>query len=118
MKKEFFTFSIPRTTIAGNSTQTISIRLSLEMFSVHYINGNATSGNNLYLEIKNINTNRIYMDRGVLFSSIVGTAQRPFILPEPIELEGNSNIDLILTDTSGSNNIVDLCLIGYKIFSL
>jgi hypothetical protein len=44
-----------------------------------------------------------------------GTAQLPFPLVEPYIIARGSNVQFLLTDTSGSNNTLTLALVGYKL---
>ena len=112
---EFYIYTIDRISLPSSSSLTKSIRIGAEKFNVMYINGYATNGDNLKLNIKITNRGKVLMNNNVLFSSIVGTAQRPFILPAPLKLDENSDIEITFTDLSGSNQTIDLALIGLKI---
>jgi hypothetical protein len=47
---------------------------------------------------------------------IAGTAQRPFILPQPRFIGRGTTILVTLKDTSGSSNTVELVMEGYRVF--
>lgn len=50
--------------------------------------------------------------------AFVGTAELPAILPKPLLIQPNSNINFDVTDLSGSTNEVYFTLAGFKVYNL
>lgn len=61
-------------------------------------------------------TGRVLMDRGQVWPNIVGTAQRPFVLPMPKRIRANAVIQVTLSDQANQARQVRLSFCGYKIF--
>jgi hypothetical protein len=66
--------------------------------------------------IQDSGTGRLLMDGAILWTNIVGTAQRPFILPMPKEIRASSVIAVTLSDLSGNARNLRMAFVGYKIF--
>lgn len=114
MSSFFFIFSVPAFTLSGNGTNTVTVNIASTEFWIYYINGHATDGDSVDVK-PTISTEGEQLSNGtVLFNSIVGTAQRPFILPEPLILPVRATLLLEFTNRLGSSNIVDIALVGLK----
>lgn len=71
----------------------------------------------ILISIVDQGTGRLLMDRPELWANIVGTAQRPFLLPMPKTFAANATIQITATSLLGAGaRRVRLSLIGYKIF--
>ena len=116
MKSEFYCHSIPRTSVTGSGSATLSVRFGAVATDIFYLSGHATAETELTVLFRITNRAVTLMDRAVLFSAIVGNAQRPFILPRPLRIEANSDLEIVLTDLSTSTNVVDLTLVGVKLY--
>ena len=64
-------------------------------------------------------TSRPLMPSAINGENIAGTAQLPFTLPKPYKIRRTSTIQGTFTDrtASGQPNVVQFCLVGYKIAS-
>jgi hypothetical protein len=62
-------------------------------------------------------TSRPLMPSAINGENIAGTAQLPFTLPKPYKIRRTSTIQGTFTDrtASGQPNVVQFCLVGYKI---
>ena len=112
-----FIYGLDRFAIgAGSGTSvTKTINLGSHDFWIYYINGKATDGDALKVQLTISNEGEQLSNVSVLFNSIVGTAQRPFILPEPLILPVNSTLEMVFTNLSASaQTAVDVALIGLK----
>ena len=117
MAKQWFVYSTPQQSVVGNNSATANVRFGVEDFELHQICGFATAPKSLYISFKITDKGMVLSNSQVLFSSIVGNSDiaRPYTLPVPLILTSNSNLEVTFTDISGSTNIVNLDLIGYKI---
>ena len=68
------------------------------------------------LRLESTGTGRNLMDRPVMWSNIVGTAERPFLIPSPHTLKANSTMLVVLTELSGTAHQVRIAFLGYKLF--
>lgn len=62
-------------------------------------------------------TGRLLMDRGQLFTNLIGTAQRPAILPIPKFIRANSVIQITLQNLVNAGRNIRISFLGYKVFS-
>jgi hypothetical protein len=56
------------------------------------------------------------MDRGQIFPNLIGTAQRPAILPMPKLIRANSVIQVTAQNLVAAARQVRISFLGYKIF--
>lgn len=61
-------------------------------------------------------TGRILMDRGQLWTNVIGTAQRPFVLPTPKFIRANSTIAITLQELGNNARQIRVSFCGYKLF--
>lgn len=59
---------------------------------------------------------RLLMDRGQIFPNLIGTAQRPSILPMPKLIRANSVIQVTLQNLVAAARQIRISFLGYKIF--
>jgi hypothetical protein len=93
-------------------------------FLLWYINGTVfqPAGTNipnpdLLLLLTDSNAGWQFSDFSTHWGQIVGTAQNPFILPDPRLLEANSSVQMQITNqTGGTLAQVNLCLSGLQVF--
>lgn len=62
-------------------------------------------------------TGRQLMDRGQLWTNVIGTAQRPFVLPTPKFIRANSTIAITLQELSNNARNIRVSFCGYKLFA-
>ena len=63
-------------------------------------------------------TSRPLMSAAINSANIAGTAQLPFILPKPYLLRRTSTVAAVFNDLSGGGaNVIQFCLVGYKLAS-
>lgn len=120
-------FAINRTFLAVAAgavpAQTFQIPNNLD-FLCSYINGccyepagTFIPNPDFLIQLSDNSTGWLFSDQVMHWEQLVGTAQRPFILPEPKLIPSNSSVDIALT-----NNIatvfdrLDLALIGAQVF--
>ena len=115
MRKEFYVYTFTKTVIVGNGSSVQTIRLGNEPFELVAINGYATSLTGATIEFKVTNKGRVLSDKAVSLDSVCGTGRDSFYLPEPLMLDANSNLEITVTDISGSTNTVAINLIGNKL---
>lgn len=93
-------------------------------FLLWYVNGSVfqPAGTNiptpdLLVNLSDSNAGWQFSDFPVHWVQFVGTAQNPFILPDPRLLEMNSTISLQITNqTGGTLAQINLCLSGLQVF--
>lgn len=71
---------------------------------------------NLLVTLADQGTGRLLMDAGVIFPNLIGTAQRPAILPMPKLIRANSVIRVTCQNLVAAARFVRIALLGYKIF--
>lgn len=115
-KYEFFIYAIAPTTVGASSSEIATIRIGANKFLVEKLTGSATSPDNISILIKITNQNKDLSNTSILFNDLIGSAQRPSIIPAgTLIFDENQNIDLLISNTSGSSNTVSIAFIGYKI---
>ncbi len=69
------------------------------------------------IQLSDNSTGWLFSDQVMHWGQIVGTAERPFILPEPKLIPSNSSIDIALTNNIATvMDRADLALIGAQVF--
>lgn len=71
---------------------------------------------NLLVTLLDQGTGRQLMQAGVLFTNLIGTAQRPAILPVPKQIRANSVIQVVCQNLVAATRFVRIALMGYKLF--
>lgn len=69
------------------------------------------------IEILSSASGRILMDRAVAWDALIGTAERPYILPTPKTFSANSQITINVVNFVAATKRVRLSLHGYKLFA-
>jgi hypothetical protein len=115
-----YCYSLERSVAQGNAIpagQTVqdTIKVSADASFVACQITGASTGDYL-TQMRIDNSDRILMNRPVHSSALVGTAERPHILPKPLLIGANATISFDLTDLSGAQNEVYFTLVGYKIY--
>ena len=71
---------------------------------------------NCLVTLQDQGSGRLLMDRGQIFTNLIGTAQRPSILPMPKLIRANSVIAVTLQNLVAAARQVRISFLGYKIF--
>jgi hypothetical protein len=127
VKTKFFEYNRTENTLAtgGGVTPTDNFQISnVSDFLLWYINGSVfqPAGTNIaapdiLVNLQDSNSGWMFSDQPVHWVQTVGTAQNPFILPDPRLLNMNSTIQLFLNNqTGGTLAQVNLCLAGLQVF--
>lgn len=103
------------TNLPANGTAYANIKVSADAaFVATYMTGSSTGE---YLTfMRTDSSDRQLMDGPVHSAAIIGTGERPFILPKPLMLAPNTTISFTLTDLSGAPNDVYFALSGFKVY--
>ena len=115
-----YCYSLERSVAQGNAigaglTVQDSIKVSADSSFVACQVTGASTGDYL-AQLRIDNSDRILMNRPVHSSALVGTAERPHVLPKPLLISANATLSFDLTDLSGAQNEVYFTLVGYKIY--
>lgn len=125
VKLNFFAINRTFLQIAAGAVPAQSFQIPNNLdFLTSYINGiifepagTFIPNPDFLIQLSDNSTGWLFSDQVMAWGQIVGTAQRPFILPEPKLIPSNSSVDIALT-----NNIAtvfdrcDLALIGAQVF--
>ena len=77
--------------------------------------GAAALGGGLTLQLNDSANQRPWQDAPINIGNWAGTGQRPFPIGlVPQRIPANWNIPWTVTDTSGVNNTIQICLLGYE----
>ena len=102
--------------VAANTLKTASIKVSSDAIFVAKTVTGASDGP-YKIQARLDSSDRQIMNRAVRSETWVGTAERPFVLPQALLLKQNTTISFDVTDLSGAENAVYLNLNGFKIFA-
>lgn len=95
-------------------------------FLLEYVNGSVfqPAGTNipapdLTVNLTNNSTGWIFSDNPMTWVELVGTAQNPFILPEPKLIPGNSSVKCNLVNRTAATTfaLVDISFVGCQVFT-
>jgi hypothetical protein len=122
-----FTYSVNFITLAAsvatpgnipiNADSDFVIRYS--MISVFQPIGTPIASPDLLITIFDTGSGRNLQDQAQHVTNVMGTAQRPYIWPEPKLVAGSSVLTVTLTNnTAGTFARVDVALGGFKVFYL
>lgn len=115
-RNDFFIYAISPTAVAGTGTAIATIRIGAERFFVDKITGFATTTANISLLVKLTNRNQDLSSTSIPFDMMVGTAQRPSIIPSgTLIFDVNQNVDITINNAGVGSDTVYLAFIGYKI---
>lgn len=96
-------------------TVTDSIRVSADAgFICTYLMANSTGDFTAFLRTDS--SDRQLMDDPVHSATLLGTAERPMILPKPLLLAPNTTVTWQLTDLSNDVNTIYLTMGGFKVY--
>jgi hypothetical protein len=103
------------TAIAANGTSRTSIKVSADAaFVATYITGASTGEYTMFFRTDS--SDRQLMDDPIHSATVIGTAERPFILPKPLLMAPNTTISFDLVDLSGAQNEVYFTMWGFKVY--
>jgi hypothetical protein len=114
----FFSFSL--LTATGNAlsplgTQRPSIKITADAAMISTLfTGSSTGEYSIFMRTDS--SDRQLMQFPVHSASIVGTAERPFVLPKPLLLAPNTTLSFDITDLSNAINEVWFTLAGFKVY--
>lgn len=84
-------------------------------YLLYYINGNVNEPAGTFIpnpdfdiNLSDNSTGWLFSDQAVHWGQIVGTAERPFILPEPKLIPSNSSVDINLTNNTAGTTFARL----------
>ncbi len=114
----FFSFSL--LTATGNAltalgTQRPSIKITADAAMISTLFTGASTGE-YSIFMRTDSSDRQLMQFPVHSASIVGTAERPFVLPKPLLLAPNTTLSFDITDLSNATNEVWFTLAGFKVY--
>ena len=110
-----YSFSNGAVTVAANSTATTTIEIDTDAhFLVEKIVGIRTS--DALVTINESSRGLDWMNQAVHIDNVVGNAPFPNILPAPRFVRRGSVIVFNLQDLSGNSNVIDINLIGIKLY--
>lgn len=124
--RDFFTYSAEFLPLGSLATTTVNVPIQADSdFQLAELTGDvrdlvasetviATPA--ILVTLQDQGTGRVLMDRAQLWTNIVGTAQRPFILPMPKEIRANSVMAVTVQNLIAAVKQIRVSFIGYKIF--
>lgn len=126
--RDFFIYTAEFLPLAPNSSAVVRLQVQADsLFELTELAGAVKTADTdetvvaapaITLTIQDEGTGRLLFDRAVEWSNVVGTAQRPFVLPQFKTFQANASIAITATSLlAAGNRRVRLSLIGYKIFA-
>lgn len=123
---DYFIYSARWNTLTGAETETQNIPLNNDSaFLLRALTGTAYSSANtplvdpdVRIQIMDTSTGRNWQNNPIHWSNMIGDARRPYYLPEPKLIPGGGNIAITLENIGGVAALIDISLIGYKVFNL
>lgn len=124
IKTKFFTFNRTENAVTTSGVSDTFLISNVSDFLLWYINGSVfqpagmiITGPDLLLNLQDSNTGWMFSDNPVHWMQTVGSAQNPYILPDPRLLEANSSISMQITNqTGGTLAQINLALMGLQVF--
>lgn len=125
--RDFFTYSAEFLSLGASASLTVNVPIQNDSdFQLTELTGEvrdaiatetviATPA--ILVTIQDQGTGRVLMDRAQAWPNMIGTAQRPFILPMPKEIRANSVIAVTLSNLLAVAKFARVSFVGYKIFS-
>lgn len=103
------------TALAALGTARATIKVSADAsFVARYITGASTGDYTVFLRTDS--SDRQLMDDPVHSATVVGSGERPFILPKPLLMAPNTTVTFTLQDLSNAVNEVYVTLCGFKVY--
>ncbi len=75
-----------------------------------------TSTGDYLVSIRMAGSDRVLMNQSIHSAALVGTAERPSILPKPLLIQANSTVNMTYTDLSNATNEIYFTFIGFKVY--
>lgn len=124
--RDWFTYTAEFLPLQANSSQNVNVPIQADSdFMLAAISGQVKAlvtsevviaAPAITVRLESTGTGRNMMTMPVPWNNIIGTAQRPFLLPSPHTLKANSTLLVVLTDLSTLVRQVRIAFLGYKIF--
>jgi hypothetical protein len=115
-----YSYACSNTTAQGNAVGALatvenSIKISADAaFIATKITG--TSTGDYLVSIRMAGSDRVLMNQAIHSAALVGTAERPSILPKPLLIQANSTVNMTYTDLSNASNEIYFTYIGFKVY--
>lgn len=126
VKRDWFTYTAEFLPLSANASQNVNVPIQADSdFMLAAISGTVKTAATaevviaapaVTVRLESTGTGRNLMDRAVPWNNIIGTAQRPFLLPSPHTLKANSTLLVVATELGGNNRTVRIAFLGYKLF--
>lgn len=124
--RDFFTYVAEFLPLGSLSTTPVNVPIQADSdFELTQLTGDVrilvtdevvVADPNLLVTLVDQGTGRALMPSGVVFPNLIGTAQRPSILPMPKLIRANSVIQVTAQNLVAASRFVRVALIGYKLF--
>ena len=124
--RDFFTYIAEFLPLGASATTPVNVPIQADSdFELLQLTGDVRTlvtdevviaAPNLLVTLVDQGTGRQLMDAGVIFTNLIGTAQRPAILPMPKAIRANSVIRVTCQNLVAAARFVRIALIGYKVF--
>ena len=124
--RDWFTYTAEFLPLNANAAQNVSVPIQADSdFMLTGLSGTVKAlvtdevviaAPAVTIRLENTGTGRNMMDRPVPWDNLVGTSQRPFLLPSPHTLKANSTLLVALTELGGNARQVRIAFLGYKMF--
>lgn len=118
-QKDYFQYSIPRTTLVGGSpgaSQTLTVPVRADSYMVVTKMFASYTSSSFTVQMRNDADGRYFHSPAALINAanIFGSVFLPNRLIDPIIVPPNATLSFVLADTSGSDNVVQITLCGYR----
>jgi hypothetical protein len=124
--RDFFTYSAEFLPLGASATTPVNVPIQADSdFELTQLTGDVrvlvtdeavVADPNLLVTLIDQGSGRMLMDRGQIFPNLIGTAQRPAILPMPKLIRANSVIQVVAQNLVAATRFVRLTFLGYKLF--
>lgn len=127
MDRDWFTYSAEFLPLPNNAGATVLITVQADSdFQLAELTGDVRTADtaetvvaqpSILVLIVDQGVGRYLMDRAQMWDNLIGTAERPFILPVPKMFRASSTISVTATQGNvGAGRNVRISLHGYKVF--
>jgi hypothetical protein len=111
----FFDYALPPTVVLANTTVQPTIVIGADAdFQVIWLIANSTG--TFSFTFSDGSTGRLFMSGAINNVNLFGSAANPFPMLPPYVFKRQGSIQLVITDTSGANNTIQVVFSGKKIF--
>lgn len=112
---QFRLTSAEGTALTAGGRGRASIKVSADAsFITNYLTGSSTGEYLIFMRTDS--SDRILMNDPCHSATVVGTAERPLILPKPLLLAPNTTITYELQDLSQAENEIYFTMVGFKVY--